>query len=51
MAHHNLGAALMRLGRISEAEAHFREVLRLRPNSAEAQRSLDAVIRSREQMQ
>jgi tetratricopeptide (TPR) repeat protein len=34
--HHNLAVAKARLGRFAEAEAHFREALRLRPDYTEA---------------
>ncbi len=39
-AHTNLGAALGNLGRTEEAIGHYREALRLLPNSAEAHNNL-----------
>lgn len=42
--HNNLGLALMRDGRLDEAEVHFREALRIQPNCAEAQYNLSLVL-------
>ena len=43
--HHNLGAVLRVLGRFSEAEQHYCEAIRLRPEYAEAYFNLSAVKR------
>jgi tetratricopeptide (TPR) repeat protein len=42
-AHYNLGAALYQKGRITEAIGHFQKALEVRPDYADARRSLDAV--------
>ena len=41
----NRGAVLQGLGRLTEAEAEFREALRLNPNQAEAHNNLGNVLR------
>ena len=46
--HNNLAAALTRKGRLDEAITHLREAIRLKPDSAEAQKNLDALIASRQ---
>jgi Flp pilus assembly protein TadD len=38
--HNNLGGALVAAGRLDEAEAHFSEALRLRPDFDQARENL-----------
>lgn len=45
--HHNLAGILSSLGRLHEAEGHFREAIRLRPDYAEAFFNLSGNIRLR----
>ena len=45
--HHNLAGVLSSLGRIHEAEGHFREALRLRPDYAEAFYNMSGNVRLR----
>jgi len=45
LAHNNLGVALLEKGRLSEAEAHCAEAVRLRPNYAEAHNNLANVLK------
>jgi tetratricopeptide (TPR) repeat protein len=44
VAHHNLATALVSKGRLAEAESHFREVIRLRPDYERTYVSLGAVL-------
>ena len=44
MAHQNLGVVLLRLDRLSEAEQHMREAIRLQPDEAEAHSGLGAAL-------
>ena len=44
VAHHNLAAALVASGRGTEAESHYREVIRLRPDYEKAYVSLGALL-------
>jgi len=48
VAHHNLAAALAASGRGNEAEPHYREVLRLRPDYEKAYVSLGALLAGQE---
>ncbi len=47
LAHGNLGAAYVRLGRTEEAIGHFKEALRLRPDHPEANYSLGQIVARR----
>ncbi len=44
MAHNNLGAALMLLGRAQEAEEHYEQSLQINPRNAEAHNNLGDVL-------
>ena len=44
MAHQNLAVVLLRLDRLSEAEAHMREAIRLEPDGAEGYSGLGAAL-------
>jgi Flp pilus assembly protein TadD len=44
MAHNNLGAAMMRQGRIPEAVQHFRKALRIKPEDEQTRRYLQLAI-------
>jgi Flp pilus assembly protein TadD len=45
--HNNLGAALVRTGRVGEGIAEFEHALRLKPDYAEARTNLEVTKRSR----
>jgi tetratricopeptide (TPR) repeat protein len=48
-AHNNLGAALSKLGRLGEAEGHFREAIRIAPDFPDAHSNLGNLLRWRGQ--
>ncbi len=44
VAHHNLGNALLRVGRVPEAIGHYEQALRIKPNLAETRNSLGLAL-------
>jgi len=42
--HNNLGIALARKGRLEDAEGHFKEALRLRPDFAGARNNVTKIL-------
>jgi tetratricopeptide (TPR) repeat protein len=49
-AHSNLGEALVRQGRLSEAEGHLREAVRLRPDIARSHLNLGLVLQEQRRL-